>query len=104
MEGVELDMRLYLGLSKHSTGAAVADFNRVDRKYWFVHRYLCERVVPGNRITAIGVYSIKKQGTGRSRVLLRNTLGVACILSHQYDMGTCVLSYKKTYNVISGPS
>ncbi|KAM7289459.1 DNA replication licensing factor mcm5 [Ixodes scapularis] len=70
----------------------------------YCERYLCERVVPGNRITAIGVYSIKKQGTGRSRVLLRNTLGVACILSHQHDMGTCVLSYKKTYNVISGPS
>uniref|UniRef100_A0A6B0VF75 DNA replication licensing factor MCM5 n=1 Tax=Ixodes ricinus TaxID=34613 RepID=A0A6B0VF75_IXORI len=33
----------------------------------YCDRYLCERVVPGNRITAIGVYSIKKQGTGRSR-------------------------------------
>uniref|UniRef100_L7M9Q6 DNA replication licensing factor MCM5 n=1 Tax=Rhipicephalus pulchellus TaxID=72859 RepID=L7M9Q6_RHIPC len=28
----------------------------------YCDRYLCERVVPGNRITAIGVYSIKKTG------------------------------------------
>uniref|UniRef100_A0A2R5LIX8 DNA replication licensing factor MCM5 n=1 Tax=Ornithodoros turicata TaxID=34597 RepID=A0A2R5LIX8_9ACAR len=28
----------------------------------YCDRYLCERVVPGNRITAIGVYSIKKAG------------------------------------------
>ncbi|CAN7999910.1 unnamed protein product, partial [Ixodes hexagonus] len=33
----------------------------------YCERYLCERVVPGNRITAIGVYSIKKQGTGRTK-------------------------------------
>lgn len=28
----------------------------------YCDRYLCERVVPGNRVTAIGVYSIKKAG------------------------------------------
>lgn len=28
-------------------------------------RYLCDRVVPGNRITINGVYSIKKMGAGR---------------------------------------
>ena len=26
----------------------------------FVCRYLCEKVVPGNRVTVVGVYAIKK--------------------------------------------
>ena len=28
----------------------------------FVDRFLCDRVVPGNRVTVLGIYSIKKTG------------------------------------------
>ncbi len=28
--------------------------------YYFCCRYLCEKVVPGNRVTVMGVYAIKK--------------------------------------------
>ena len=28
----------------------------------FLDRFLCDRVVPGNRVTVLGIYSIKKTG------------------------------------------
>ena len=34
----------------------------------FCDRYLCDRVVPGNRVTILGIYSIKKVGKATSKV------------------------------------
>ena len=34
----------------------------------FLDRYLTDRIVPGNRITMIGIYSIRKSGTKPQKV------------------------------------
>ncbi|GCB79429.1 hypothetical protein scyTo_0019543 [Scyliorhinus torazame] len=38
--------------------------------------YLCDKVVPGNRVTIMGIYSIKKAGTGRSKGRDRVGVGI----------------------------
>jgi len=35
----------------------------------FVDRFLCDRVVPGNRVTVLGIYSIKKTSQVRLKLL-----------------------------------
>lgn len=39
-------------------------------------RYLCDRVVPGNRVTVMGIYSIKKFGLTSSRGRDRVGVGI----------------------------
>ena len=34
----------------------------------YCDRYMCEKVVPGNRVTVIGIYSIKKAGINPLKV------------------------------------
>uniref|UniRef100_V9KHZ1 DNA replication licensing factor MCM5 n=2 Tax=Callorhinchus milii TaxID=7868 RepID=V9KHZ1_CALMI len=42
----------------------------------YCDRYLCDRVVPGNRVTIMGIYSIKKGGTGPSKGRDRVGVGI----------------------------
>ncbi|XP_078388210.1 DNA replication licensing factor MCM5 [Cetorhinus maximus] len=42
----------------------------------YCDRYLCDKVVPGNRVTIMGIYSIKKAGTGRSKGRDRVGVGI----------------------------
>ena len=37
----------------------------------FVDRFLCDRVVPGNRVTVLGIYSIKKTGQVKQWINVR---------------------------------
>lgn len=39
-------------------------------------RYLCDKVVPGNRVTIMGIYSIKKYGLNSSRGRDRVGVGI----------------------------
>jgi DNA replication licensing factor MCM5 len=43
----------------------------------FVDRFLCDRVVPGNRVTVLGIYSIKKTGQVLQAVYSRKML-ISC--------------------------
>lgn len=38
----------------------------------FLLRYLCDRVVPGNRVTIMGIYSIKKVAAAKAKAKERN--------------------------------
>ena len=41
----------------------------------FCDRYLCDKVVPGNRLTVLGIYSIKKAGkTAKVRLINYSTI------------------------------
>ncbi|XP_048377594.1 DNA replication licensing factor MCM5 isoform X2 [Stegostoma tigrinum] len=42
----------------------------------YCDRYLCDKVVPGNRVTIMGIYSIKKAGAGRNKGRDRVGVGI----------------------------
>lgn len=46
------------------------------KRHIFLHasplRYLCDRVVPGNRVTIMGIYSIKKVAAAKAKGKERN--------------------------------
>ena len=46
----------------------------------YVDRYLCDKMVPGNRVTVTGIYSIKKIAGVKSQVCHRiRKLGNVCL-------------------------
>lgn len=50
----------------------------------YCDRYLCEKVVPGNRLTVIGIYSIKKVGINpvKVKLVLCELISICGIISY----------------------
>jgi DNA replication licensing factor MCM5 len=42
----------------------------------YMDRYLCDKIVPGNRVTVTGIYSIKKGSTGKSSLKEKLNIGI----------------------------
>lgn len=42
----------------------------------YMDRYLCDKIVPGNRVTITGIYSIKKGSTGKSSLKEKLNIGI----------------------------
>ena len=45
----------------------------------YVDRYLCDKMVPGNRVTVTGIYSIKKISGFKSQVQTMNLIGICFV-------------------------
>lgn len=72
----------------------------------YCDRYLCDRVVPGNRVLILGIYSIKKvskaggKGAGREKTLIGvrapyiRVLGIS-VDGENTNIGTSVIIYKR---------
>lgn len=54
-------------------GTVLSSFHIINMKcFWlrpfsFCFRYLCDQVVPGNRVTILGIYSIKKMAAVKAK-------------------------------------
>ena len=68
---------------------------------YYFFRYLTEKVVPGNRVTVMGIYSIKKSGKLNKKVSKLNVKHTyfSCNLQHNSTVERCeICKYESLYD------